>query len=272
MKLIKGIRLIEEMPVTFCTERFDDASSYNLLGEVLDKAKEVITVVKEAYKEDWTKNPSTSVRAVLGHWLVSANRHFRAIITLCEKQDLSVVAHVHYRQIFELYLQVRYFTLLDDVTKERSVKKIFVIGFIDFLDKLSKLKDHEQIKAAYEEVSEKLKKCDKEIVEEVSAERKKRIYSWFGLSYAKLAQTVSPPGEDLKNVYQIISSDVHGTWNLALDVYNPSPDHLDFRGYPDKATLYLRAAETVHQVTGRYMFLWNEIAESVGAQKVYFNY
>jgi hypothetical protein len=270
MKLIKGLPPVEEMPLTFSTERFDEASSYRLLGEVLDKAKEVISVVTEAYKEEWTKNPSTSVRAVLGHWLVSAFRHFRAIITLCEEQDLSMVADVHYRQIFELYLQVRYFTSLDDEIKEKCAEKISTIGCMDFLDKLSALKDHEQIKAAYVEVSEKLEKHDKEIVEEIIAERKKGKYTWFGSSYAKLAQTVSQPGEDLKSVYQIISSDVHGSWNLALDVRNPKPGHLDFRGYPDNATLYLRAAETVHQVTGRYMFLWNEIAESVGAQKVYF--
>jgi hypothetical protein len=121
MKLIQGIPELEKGPVVFNTEEYDEASAQKLLEVTLEKAKEVIGVVTDAYKEEWTTEPSTGVRAVFGHWLVSAKRHFSATIRLCEEPDLSVVADVHYRQIFELFIQIRYYAFLDLATKERYV-------------------------------------------------------------------------------------------------------------------------------------------------------
>ncbi len=270
MKLIQGIPELEEGPLVFCVEKIDESSAHELLTVVLDKAKEVIGVVADTYKEEWTTAPSTEVRAVFGHWLVEAMRHFLATICLCEEHDLSVVVDVHYRRIFELYIQIRYYASLDQAAKERYAEKIYAIGCIEYLEKISVLKDHEHLRSAYDEISDALTQCDSELVVEINQERKKRQFNWFGGSFSQLAENVSRDGEDLRRAYQIISADVHGTWSLALDVRNPKPGHLDFRGYPDVATLYIRATEKLYQVIALYLNLWNEIAKSVGAQSVYF--
>ncbi len=270
MKLIKEIPGVKEIPLTFIIERFDEPTAQKLLQTVINKAEEVVGVVTEAYKEEWTNNPSTLIRAVFGHWLVNAVRHFAAIIVLCEEHDLSVVANAHHRQIFELYLQVRYYASLDQESKEKYAEKISAIGCVDYLEKIGVLKDHEHIKSAHKEISDKLSKFDKNLIDEIMGEREKRSYHWFGRSFSQLAKDVSREAEDLRRVYQIISAEVHGTWDLTLDVNNPEPGLLDFRGYPNKTTLYIRAAEMLCQVTALYMNLWNEIAKSVGAQEVYY--
>ena len=270
MKLIQGIPELEKWPVVFNTEEFDEDSACKLLGVTLNKAEEVLVVVKDAFKEEWTTTPSTNVRAVFGHWQVEAMRHFLAIICLCKNHDLSIVADVHYRQIFEIYIQIRYYASLDQAAKERHAEKMYAIGFIDYLDKMSVLKDHEKIKSTYKEISDALTQCDSELVNEINQARKKKQFKWFSGSFSQLAEKVSRTGEDLRRIYQMISADVHGTLNLALDVHNPKPGHLDFRGYPDVATLYLRATEMLYQVLTLYLNLWNEIAKSVGAESVNF--
>jgi hypothetical protein len=270
MRLIQGIPELEEGPLVFRVEKMDEPTAHKLLGVVLYKTKEVIGVVADVYKEKWTTSPSTGIRAVFGHWFVNATRHFKAAICLCEEHDLSVVADVHHRQIFEQYLQVRYYASLDEHAKEKHAKKIYAIGCIDYLEKMNVLKDHEQIKSAYKEVSDALTQFDKGLLDEITEERKKRQFNWFGGSFSQLAEHVNRTGEDLKRAYQIISSDVHGTWSLALDVRNPKPGHLDFRGYPDVTTMYIRSTEELYQNISLYLNLWNEIANSVGAQSVYF--
>jgi hypothetical protein len=270
MKLIQGIPELEAGPLVFLIESFDENSAHELLANVLEKAKEVIGVVTEAYNEVWTAAPPTEVRAVFGVWLVEAYRHFLSTIYLCEEHDLSVVANVHHRQIFEIYIQVRYYASLDLIAKEKCAEKIFAIGCIEYLENISPLKDHAQYISAYEEIATALSHCNSELVNEIKRERsKKRQYNWFGSSFSQLAENVNQSGEDLRRVYGIISADVHGTSRLALDVHNPKPGHLDFRGYPNVTTLYIRAAELISQIIGLYMNLWNEIAKSVGAQCVY---
>lgn len=275
MKLIKEIPGVKETPLTFIIERFDESTAQNLLAVTVEKAKEVVGVVNEAYKEEWTKHPSKGIRAVFGQWLVNAVRHFVASIVLCEgvlrkEHDLSVVVDVHYRQIFEIYLQARYYASLDQELQEKYAKKIYAAGCVDYLDKISVRKDDENMADAYKEVSNKLSSFDKELVNEIMKERKKGSFNWFGKAFSQLAKDVSREGEDLRSIYQIISAEVHGTWNLALDVGNPEPGLLVFRGYPDETTLYVRSAETLYQVTNYYMRLWNVIAKSVGAQEVYY--
>jgi hypothetical protein len=142
---------------------------------------------------------------------------------------------------------------------------------VEYLEKLNILKDNEYINKANKEISEKLSSYDIDLIDDIRRERKKGIYYWFGRSFSQLAKNVSRAGEDLKSAYQIISADIHGTWNLTLDVNNPEPNILDFCGYPDKTTLFIRAAEMLYQVTSLFMNLWNEIAESVGAQRVYYD-
>jgi hypothetical protein len=272
MKLVQGIPELENGPLTFRIKAFTESTAHELLDVVLEKAKEVIGVVTDANKEEWKNAPSTRVRAVFGHWLVNATRHFKATICLCEEHDLSVVADTHHRQIFELYIQARYYASFDQSAKERYAEKMCAIGFIEYLEKMSVLKDHEQLRDTYKEVSDALSHYDSELVDEIYRERKKNRFNWFGGSFSQLASNVSREPEDLKRAYQIISADVHGTWTLAFDVSNPEPGHLDFRGYPDLATMYIRATETLYQVIAVYLNLWNEIAESVGAQTVKFSF
>jgi len=270
MKFIKRIPEYKGTPLIDCTDINSESAAHDLLCVVIAKAREVIGVVSDAYREEWTNKPSTGVRAVFGHWLVKAVRHFAAITILCEERDLSVLANVHHRQIFELFLQARYYASVDQEEKEKYTEKISASGCMEYLEKLDILKDHDYIKGAYEEISEKLALYDENLVDEIKRERKKRINYWFGRSFSQLAKDVSREGEDLRSVYQIISADIHGAWDLTLDVDNPEPGVLNFRGYPDKTTMYIRAAEMLDQVTTLYMNLWNEIAESVGAQGVYY--
>lgn len=271
MKFIKRIHSFEERPFTFFVEKYNESTAQSLLSDVIGKAREINGVISDAYKEEWTNKPSTGVRVVFGHWLVNAARHFGATIILCEEPILSVVSNVHHRQIFEIFLQVRYYVSLKQDVKEKIVDKISAWGCVDYLEKLDVLKDDNNIKKAFEEISKKLTQYDKNLVDEIIRERKNRLYNWFGISYSQLAQKLSREGENLRSAYQIISADVHGAWNLALDVSSPNPGVLDFRGYPDDTTLYIRAAETLDQVTSLYMNLWNEIAKSVGAKGVYYS-
>ena len=81
---------------------------------------------------------------------------------------------------------------------------------------------------------------------------------------------ISVENEDLRSIYQIVSANIHGSWDHALYVKNPKPGLLDFRGYPNKKTLYLRAVEVLDDATLYYMKLWNEIADAVGADGVYY--
>ena len=270
MKVVRQIPELSGDALTFNIERFSDDEARDLLGRVISKAREVISVVSSAYQEEWKNNPSTGIRAVFGHWLVQTVRHFAAVIILCEEDDLSVVANTHHRQIFELFLQVRYFASVDQDTKEILAQKIPAIGYIEYLEKLSVIKDHKHIKDAYDEIKQMLELYDDDLIQEIITDRKNRKYNWFGRSFSQLAKDISRNNEDLRSTYQIISADIHGIWDLSLDVRNPEPGVLDFRGYPDKATLFIRATELVDQVTTLFIKLWNEIAESVGAECVYY--
>lgn len=95
------------------------------------------------------------------------------------------------------------------------------------------------------------------------------MFNWFEFSFSRLAKIVSRDGEDLQKAYQIISTEIHGIWTLS-GISISGEGIIDFRGYPDQKTRLLRAVELLFQVLVQYMNLWNEIAESVGAEKVYF--
>ncbi|HCK65281.1 MAG TPA: hypothetical protein DHW49_03370 [Anaerolineae bacterium] len=269
MKLIKEIPGIRDVPLTFVIDRFDESTAQNLFKIVIEKAKEVRGIVTEAYKEEWKNDPSTNIRIVFVHWLAKAVRHFSAAITLCEKNDLSVINDVHHRQIFELFIQIRYFASLNQEEKDKCSKKIYAIGCIDLLEKLSIKKDHPNINGTFKKISDIVSSLDQDLINEIKSRRKKNTYNWFGKTFSQLAKDVSREGEDLRTIYQTISADVHGTWDIVLNVRSSS-EHIDFRGYPDMKTLYLRSAENLYQITNQYMELWNEIAKSVGAQEVYY--
>lgn len=270
IKLIKSLPRAADSPLSFNINNFDENRALALLNEVIEKANEVIHVIGDAFRGDWTKDPTTAVRAVFGHWLVNAFRHFRATIILCKEFGLSSVADVHSRQIFEIFLQVRYYASFTENEKENIAEKISAIGCIDVLDKLSILQDHEGVSKGYKEISERLGGYSKNILKEIYDERRKGKYNWFGRSFSQLARDVSRSGEDLSRKYKLLSGDAHGTWDLALDVSFPSPGQINFRGYPDDTTYYIRTIDTLIEVMEQYMKVWNEIADSVGATKVFF--
>lgn len=231
-------------------------------------ARDNILAVTDAFTKDWEANPSTGVRALLGHWMVDAFRHIRALIALCEEQDLSMVADAHNRQLFEILLQVRHFLSYDENQRERIAQKISAMGCIDFLEKLEPLKDHPIVMPGYLEAERQLKEYDPDIVEEIREDRAKRIWYWFGKSFSSLAEAVSGTGQDLKTVYQLRSAEMHGSWALTFGVANPEPGSLDLRGYPNRAVMYEWAADLVDESVRLYVSIWNAIAQVVKAPAV----
>lgn len=270
MRFISGISQIEPTPLTFQIEKFTEETSIAMKDEVINKAKEVLDVISEELKKDWSNKPSTKVRMVYGHWFFNAYRHFRASIILCQEFDLSIVTNVHHRQIFEIFLQVRYYSLLNQEDKELFADKIKAIGYMEYLEKMNITLDNDFLKRGYEEISDSLEQFDIETVKDIIKKRKDHNYYWFGSSFSQLAKRVNRNSEDLSRAYQLISTDVHGSWSLAFDVQNLKPGILDFRGYPDRTTINIRTSEMLYQITTQYMDIWNEIAESVGAQPVKF--
>ena len=245
-----------------------EQQAHKRLHEERARTGMVIARVGQAYHEPWKGNPSTSERAVLGHWLVRSVRHLAAIGELCRMKDLSMVASVHWRQIFELHLQVRYFLSFPQHARERLAQKIAVWGCADLLQKLEPARGHAEIEGGYIHVGEQYASYADDIRHEVEQERKDRNLYWFGRSLGELARQVSRGSEDLRKAYQLISADAHGVWALAIEVANPEPGVLDFRGYPDKATMYRWASDLLAEATRTYLATWNEIAEAVDAPAV----
>lgn len=248
----------------------DEAKAF--LDLIIEYARNSEAKVVDAFKGEWKNNPSTIVRAVFGNWCVTALRHLEAMNILGETHDFSVVSSVHYRQIFEMFIQVRYYASLSQEEQVRYGKKIHAIGCVDYIEKMKVVKDHPSIKPAYDEMLGALEEYEKELVEEIYADRKKRRYTWFGNTYTWLAKEVSKEGDKLDELYRIASTSAHGSWDLTLGVDNPEPGKLDFRGYPDKRIMYLRAAEEIDDAVKHFLNLWNEVAESVGALKVMYTF
>jgi len=241
----------------------DEASC--LLADTISRAQDLASEVTEAFRSPWTLHPSGAVRVVLAFWVAKAFRHLRAIITLAKHHDLVKVADVHQRQMLEIFLQARAVISADPTARERMAQKAAAWGCVDYLEKMEKVKEAPFARNGYLEVQDQLTHFDPDIVTEIRSDRKKRNMFWFGMPFTQLGATLSRDGEDLGQVYRIASGQSHGSWDIALDVANPEPGHLDFRGYPNDAQLALWAAETVDEAMVLYHKLWNEVAEAVGA-------
>lgn len=248
--------------------KYSEAQYKTSLQGVINIAREAVSKVSNAYNQEWKNNPSTGIRAVLGYWVMNALRHYSAITVLCEENDLSMVANTHYRQMLEIQLQSRHFLSLDENEWEVTSQMISACGCIEFLEKLKSIKDHPAVQAGYREAQVHLTKYDPNIVKQIKSGRSKRQWYWFGHSFSDIASSVSRDGEDLKTLYQLQSADMHGSWGLTFGVANPKPGALDFRGYPDKSTMFRWAAELVDRSTHLYIDIWNEIATAVGAPTV----
>ena len=224
--------------------------------------------VVDAFAGKWAANPGTATRAALGLWVFTAMRHLSAIDILAEEHDLSTVAHVHNRQIFEILLQVRRFAQATPSDRERLAQAISACGCLEFLGKLEPVKDHPHVQAGYAEMTEQLTKYDPQVLAEIRAQRGRGRHNWFGTTFTDLAASVSKPGEDLAAAYRLISAEMHDVWALAIGLTIPAPGSLDFRGYPDLDTMFSRAADLVDEATQRYVQIWNEVAILVDAQEV----
>jgi hypothetical protein len=130
---------------------------------------------------------------------------------------------------------------------------------------MERFKNSEFGQGGYEDVEKQLGLFDADLVTEIRDERKSNIMYWFGRTFSKLAKEVTREPEDLAQVYRLTSAQIHGAWDLALDVTNPAPGQLDFRGYQNKAQLYYWSAELLDRVIQLYIQIWNEVAETVGA-------
>jgi len=239
-----------------------------LLKDAIHKARQTVSDVSDAFNCEWSRNPSTSVRAVLGYWMFTAIRHFVALITLCEENDLSMVSGTHYRQMLEIMIQVRYFTSQAISQWETMAQRVSAYGCIEYLEKLKIVKDHPSVVEGYMEAQEQLKRYDQQIVDQIRRARSNKEWYWFGKSFSAVAKKLSSSSENLQALYQLHSADMHGSWGLTFGVANPKPGSLDFRGYPDKATMYKWAADSVDLATQMLKRIWNDIARAVGAPTV----
>jgi hypothetical protein len=170
--------------------------------------------------------------------------------------------------MLEIFLQARAVISAEGPVRERMAQKVSAWGCVDYLEKMERFKDAPFGRKGYLEIQEQLTHFDPGLVEEIRKDRGKKKMYWFGTSFTKLGSTLSRGEEDLGLLYRITSGQSHGSWDIALDVANPEPGHLDFRGYPNEAQLALWAADAVDQAMLLYHRLWNEVAEAVGAPLV----
>ena len=246
----------------------DEKDARLLRDATIRKARSIISDVSRAFNSTRTKNPSTNVRAVFGLWANKAVMHLAAITVLAEEHDLSIVAYVHHRQMIEILIQVRYLAMANEKQREKIARKVIAWGCADYLEKISTFKDTDVGKAGYEVISRQFANFDRDVIDEISAERAKGQLYWFGRSPSKLAKIVSRGAEDLKRLYHLVSAQAHGIWDVALEVTNPKPGSLFFRPYPDRATLFRWSANLVDQTTYLLVQIWNEIADATGAQSI----
>jgi hypothetical protein len=234
----------------------------------IQHARATVKKIIKVYRKPWTNPPGSSVSSVLTGWMINATRHMQATTILAEQGDLVTVADAHYRPMFEILLQVRFFLSFDAVQRERLARKIEAWGVIDYLDNMTLLKDHELVKASYAEMQAQLQKYDPDLVNEIERERSQRQWYWFGKSFSSLAENVSQENEDLLSVYRIISGQLHGSWDVTLGIPDAEMGILEFHDYPDKKTLYYWAAELVERASSLCVQIWNAIGVDVGAPLV----
>ena len=256
-----------EFGTSLSGQEFSEEEARLLLEQAITETNVKFSEFSDAFHGEWTRNPPTSERVVLGFWIISAWRHLRAVVVLADSYDLNNVAEVHFRSILEIFLQVRYFIQTEKSKRERMAQKVSAWGCIDYLEKVEKLKGYKFAQAGYAMMNSHLANYDSELIKEIQAERKKNFY-WFVSSFTTLATNVSKQGEDFAHVYKMTSAEAHGSWDVVLNVAEPEPGHLDFSGYPNRASLFVSGAESIDRTLRFFIKMWNEVAGDVGAEKV----
>jgi len=269
--ILKGVPEIYNTPIAFNGLTYTEDQSATLLEKTIINAKEIYNATISALHENWGNVPAFGTKVVLSNWLTNSLKHFNAAIILTEHVFPSLVATVHHRQIFENFLQTKYFLSLSPYKQKTTSDSIRIIGCLELLEKLDPVKDQPEISKLIQDVKEILLNYESSFINEIKDKRKNnKKKQWFEMSYSDLARCLSTEGENLRGVYQILSADVHGHWNLLLDVQLSESGNLDFRGYSNKTQLFLGAADSLYQMSGFMLKSWDEIAEFVQATKIYY--
>jgi len=236
-----------------------------LLRATMLRAIDVTTAISDSFAQPWTDNPGGNERAVFGIWTNNAIRHLASVTALAQQGDLALTAEVHFRQLLELLLQTRRLAEEPRPSREGLALKVAAWGCIDYLRKLQPVKDHPLAVKGYAELAAMKSRFPKPLVAQIEREMKKGKKFWHGLTQTELARRTSRGSQNLAAVFQIASSQLHGSWDVALGVTSPRPGVLDFRPYPDQATLYRWSADLVDRCTDFSIAIWNTVARAVGA-------
>jgi len=236
-----------------------------LLRATVLRSIDVRSEISESFSKPWTNNPGSNERAVFGMWVNNAVRHLVAVTVLAEQGDLALIAEVHFRQLLELLLQTKRLAAEPSASRDSLALKVAAWGCIDYLNKLQPVKNHPLAADGYAELSSMKSRFPKALTAQIESEMKKGKKHWHGLTETDLARRMSSGSQDLAALYRIASSQLHGSWDVALGVSSPRPGRLEFRPYPDQATLYRWSAELVDRCTEFCIALWNTVAKTVGA-------
>lgn len=243
----------------------EEANEYfNGIHVVFEK---VVRKIINEFQEPWSNNLSTNVRAIFGFWIRQSILHTIAFRELSIKGDLGMIGKVHTRQILEILLQVRELASKNVEEREQLSKKIIAYGLIDYREKLSSVVNDQPNRDGYKEVLEHLAKFDGDFVIEIEKDYKNN-HNWFGTSFTQLGHSVNIGSEDLGNLYKFLSADSHGIFSVALEVSNPRPGFLDFRGYQNKAQYIYWVACELELATNLLLKVWNSSADVIGVNKI----
>jgi hypothetical protein len=237
------------------------------LDTALDRARSAIANIAYSFDQPWQQNPGTGTRAVLGLWANKLIRHLAGVGRLSQGGDLSQIAEVHYRQMIEIWLQVRKFARAAPDERERLAQRISVFGSLEFLEKMEQFKGTDFGRQGFQEAMEQFAKYDDQIVKRAKRDRERRRWYWFGRSFSGLAREVTQEGEDLEKLYHLASAQAHGVWDVTFGVSIPEPGVLLFGESPDAITSLRWATELVDRATRQSLLIWNEIAEATGRRE-----
>ena len=238
------------------------------LESAIDRASAAIAHIADSFGQPWRQNPGAGTRAVLGLWANKLVRHLIAIGRLSHGGDLSQIAEVHYRQMIEIWLQVREFARAAPEERERLAQRISAFGSLEFVEKLEQFKDTDFGRQGYQEAIDQVAKYDDQIVKRAKRDRERRKWYWFGRSFSTLAREVAREGEDLEKLYHLTSAQAHGVWDVTFGVSSPEPGVLLFGESPDALTSLRWATELVDRATQQSVLIWNEIADATGAPRI----
>jgi len=242
------------------------------LQESINQTKAAVIEFQLLAREDWKNKLSPEEYVVFLYWANKATNHLLAVIALCEadmredliasKYELVPIANIHYRQMVELFLQVKYLAKIEKNERPHFAEKAVAFGVVEYLRKMEIFRDDEFAQKGISEMEERLKYFSPEIIQEIQDE--KRFY-WFGKSFSQLASEVSTTDNDFKALYGLVSAHAHGIWDIILGVSNPQDSVLRISQYQNKNQKADFGRLLIEEATIMFRQTWNAIAVAVGA-------